>query len=385
MNPSWRLLVIPFCLSLLVHMVGLNQSWIGLVRSSETQEPESLKITLQPLKPSENRGLTSHPQPITRPLPPPSSTLLNQPIVALTTAPTTAASTAVDKPDAQTLPPTNLQPTLTPPVNAETSRSHESKTIADPLNPTSTDKPQNPDLSLPGPRIATENPSTTPLKPLPANGRITFALYLGAQKFQVASTQQSWQTQGHRYQLDSFTQTQGLVQLFHAEKRIFKSSGEITQRGLRPEHFYSSRERSGKIEQASAHFKWDTHKLILESNRNETSTQLEPGSQDLISFIYQFSLAPPATGRLQLPITNGYQLEQYELEVLNEEILETPLGSLKTIPVKQIRRTGKESIEIWLATDYHYLPVRVRFIGRDGTPSGEQMVTAIDVDSKALQ
>ena len=51
--------------------------------------------------------------------------------------------------------------------------------------------------------------------------------------------------------------------------------------------------------------------------------------------------------------------------------LETPFGELRAIPVKQVRHADRESIELWLAPAYRWLPVRIRFFNRDGEPSGE--------------
>ena len=95
--------------------------------------------------------------------------------------------------------------------------------------------------------------------------------------------------------------------------------------------------------------------------------------------MYQLALAPPPAGRVQIAITNGTRFENYALDVMAEETLETPMGNIRTVPVKQVRREGFETMEIWLAADYRYLPVRIRFIGRDGAPTGEQVVTEITI------
>ena len=83
---------------------------------------------------------------------------------------------------------------------------------------------------------------------------------------------------------------------------------------------------------------------------------------------------------MQIPITNGVRFETYELDVLDEETMEMPMGPMRVLPIKQVRPPGSESIEIWLAAEYRYLPVRIRFIGRDGTPGGEQVATEIHVE-----
>ena len=41
----------------------------------------------------------------------------------------------------------------------------------------------------------------------------------------------------------------------------------------------------------------------------------------------------------------------------------------------------QESIELWLAAEYRWLPVRIRFFDREGEPSGEQLVSDIRVSA----
>jgi hypothetical protein len=91
---------------------------------------------------------------------------------------------------------------------------------------------------------------------------------------------------------------------------------------------------------------------------------------------------PLTPGRIMLPITNGWKFERYELEVGIEEMLQTPFGELRAVPVRQLRRANEESIELWLAPAYRWLPVRIRFFDREGQPSGEQLVSDIRVSEE---
>jgi len=223
-------------------------------------------------------------------------------------------------------------------------------------------------------------PERAAIKSLPRRGRIAYALYMGTDKFEVARTVQSWETSAdNHYKLESTSGTSGLVSVFRNEQRIFRSAGRMTEHGLRPDHFVSSRTRRGQTDESVAQFDWRSNSITLSRGETQRSAALPVGSQDILSFMYQLALAPPAPGRLQIAITNGTRFENYALDVLAEETLQTPIGSIRTLPVKQVRREGSESLEIWLAADYRYLPVRIRFIGRDGEPSGEQVVTEINI------
>ncbi|MGH8622387.1 MAG: DUF3108 domain-containing protein, partial [Burkholderiales bacterium] len=109
------------------------------------------------------------------------------------------------------------------------------------------------------------------------------------------------------------------------------------------------------------------------------SARLPADAQDLMSFIFHYVLAPPLPGRYRVPITTGSRFEIHEIDVSAEESIETPLGTLRAVPVRQVPRSGDGNIEFWLAADYRYLPVRIRHFDRSGNLTGEQIVNEIRV------
>jgi len=232
----------------------------------------------------------------------------------------------------------------------------------------------------PAPPAAATAPA--PVRSLPRKGRITYALYLGTDKFSVGKATQSWEVEADGYILASDAETTGLVDFFRPQQLRYLSRGKLSTQGLQPEKFLISRTRRGQTEVAQARFDWNAGSLTFGNTRNTRSVALPAGSQDLMSFIYQMSLVPPQPGRFRVPVTNGSRFETYEVEVFGEEDIETPLGTLKAVPVKQARRAGAESIEIWLAAEYRYLPVKIRFLDRDGNPSGEQIVNEIRISEE---
>jgi len=230
------------------------------------------------------------------------------------------------------------------------------------------------------PAAVAEDRTAPPLaRRLPQNGEIAYVLFLGNNKFNVGQTLQTWAIKDDRYRLTSKSETTGLAALFSRQSLEYVSTGRLTAGGLRPEFFRTERRRSGKTETAAAKFDWEAQALTY--GEPPLSAGLPAAAQDVVSFMYQLGLMPLTPGRLELPITNGWKLERYELEVGIEEFLQTPFGTLRAVPVKQARRSGEESVELWLAPDYRWLPVRIRFFGRDGEPSGEQLVSEIRVSA----
>lgn len=230
----------------------------------------------------------------------------------------------------------------------------------------------------------TLSPELPPIPDFPRSGRIKYDLLYGTQRFPVGRTVQSWKIDGTRYQLASRSETTGLVDFFRSQHRTYLSRGELTPEGLRPEIFLMSRDRGGGrgIEEGRAQFHWTRGIVTLGNAATLHEESLPAGSQDLVSFIYQLAIDPPSTGRRQVSITNGTRLHTYVVEVLPEEKIETPLGIVRAVPVRQVRKPGAESVDVWLAVEHRYLPVRMRFYSRDGEPAGEQIVTEIHLGSE---
>ena len=221
-----------------------------------------------------------------------------------------------------------------------------------------------------------------PVRTLPRRGRITFDLVYGRARFPVGRTVQTWETDGTHYRLASRSETTGIVDLIRSQQQVFNSQGSLTADGLRPESFAMSRNRGRGAEESRASFDWKGASVTLVSASGARNETLPKRTQDLLSLMYQLAVNPPPRGRFSQPVTNGARLEIYQLDVLAEETIETPIGKLRAMPVLQIRKPGEESLQLWLASEHPYLPIRIRFFGRDGEPQGDQIVTEIRVSDE---
>lgn len=220
-------------------------------------------------------------------------------------------------------------------------------------------------------------PERPPVPPLPRRGQIAYGLYLGTDRFEIGRTVQTWEVDAGRYRIGSTSETTGLAAVLRNEKRTYLSTGALTPSGLRPESFLMSRVRRGDAVVARARFDWDAGHITWGTTDDPHEGALPAGAQDFLSLLYQLAVAPPSPGRISVPLTTGTKFEVYELDVLPHETIETPLGALRALPVRQVRKPGAETIQVWLAADYRHLPVMVRFYGRDGAPTGEQIVSEL--------
>ena len=341
-------------LSVLAHAVTLSGDWLRLPQTQA--HPPPLMVRLEPLAPA------------AIPLPPPPPVRVTRPALKPRAAPVAAApaTTRSDAPAPWTQPAPEADAAAAAP-EAEV----PAAVLAQSEPPSS--EPVVVATAAPTTSIA---PEPAIIKTLPRRGRITYNAIF--KRFNAGMSELSWEAIGQAYKIDSKTAPEGLAAwLSPLESLVFHSSGQITERGLLPQQFTSREVRRGVADESAAQFDWNGNQIQFGRAAERKNAALPASSQDLMSMMFQLSLAPPAPGRLQIPVTNGKNFEPRDLDVFAEETIETPMGPLRVLPVKEVRRQGSESREIFFATEYRYLPVRIRFMGRDGAPDGELIVTAI--------
>ncbi|RPI41115.1 MAG: DUF3108 domain-containing protein, partial [Betaproteobacteria bacterium] len=54
--------------------------------------------------------------------------------------------------------------------------------------------------------------------------------------------------------------------------------------------------------------------------------------------------------------------------------------NVRAIPVRQVHVAGEASVQVWLAADQPHLPVRIRFLDRNGKMTAEQVASKIEFD-----
>jgi hypothetical protein len=95
--------------------------------------------------------------------------------------------------------------------------------------------------------------------------------------------------------------------------------------------------------------------------------------------MYQFMFLPAERlSNLAFHMTNGKKVEAYRYQLAGQETLNTALGKLATVHLIKQREAGDNAVEVWLAPEYHHLPVKVLIVENDGSKY-EQTITRIEV------
>lgn len=212
---------------------------------------------------------------------------------------------------------------------------------------------------------------------LPELAEMHFVVYKGLDGFVVGKAEQTWKRDGLHYTITQVAEASGIVSLFVSGRLVQISSGEITPRGLRPVSYWVQRGQSAD-KTDSAQFDWKTMNLTFGTGNDTRRVALPPGTQDLLTFAYQLAFSPPQAGTTELYITNGRKLDQYGYRTLGEESIQTPMGQMNTLHIERLHQPGEENTEIWLATEYHYLPVKIRQTDKHGVVI-EETASAINL------
>jgi hypothetical protein len=266
-----------------------------------------------------------------------------------------------------------------PPVATAEAPPDEGREAAAPAVTSVEAPPAEPTGTAPPADAVASAEASPPAPAFPHAGSITYELFYGTDKFSVGRSVQTWSIEHGTYRLTSFSVTTGLVGLFRPYQYAYVSEGSVDESGLRPLNFTMSRGRGGE-RHAMARFDWSLHQLTYGPLHKPRRVPLEPGTYDFLSFIYQLARSRLAPGRLELTITTGTRLNTYLLEVGAEEDVQLPLGTVRAIPVRQVPVPGEESVQLWLAAEHPHVPLRLRFLDRNGRMTVDQLATKIEIE-----
>lgn len=165
------------------------------------------------------------------------------------------------------------------------------------------------------------------------------------------------------YNLSFVIEPKGVAALFVSN--LFQTSkGLLTSTGLQPNSY--SYQYGDKTEKSrTANFDWQNKKLELITAKGSKIEELPDGTQDLLSFMYQFMYVPPLE-KMQINIANGKKLTIYVYSFEGEEPVILPSGEFRTIHIVHTGNNVDEKTELWLAIDYQHIPIKIVKTEKEG-------------------
>jgi len=200
-----------------------------------------------------------------------------------------------------------------------------------------------------------------------------------ANRATVGSAVVSFSMDNKAYRLRSEITAHGLASLFIPDL-LQTSVGIVDEKGLKPTHYlYQYGDKKNKT--YVAEFDWDQRRLTMNTAKGEQVAPLSAGTQDLLSFMYQFMFSPPLN-RMEVTVTTGKRLNTYYYGFEGEEIIQTKFGATNTVHILRSDSGRDDKTELWLAVDYRYLPVKIKKTEKD--KSYELLARSIKTDQGVL-
>jgi hypothetical protein len=151
--------------------------------------------------------------------------------------------------------------------------------------------------------------------------------------------------------------------------RVQTSKGSITENGLAPLRFGDKASRGSEV---AAHFQRDKNTVSFSSNSPEVA--LLPNAQDQLSIFLQLSaMLAGEPGRFPTGSILSFQAigprssENWAFEIQNTEEITLPGGKVQALHLVRMPMGGYEQrVELWLATEIAYLPLRIKLVQSNG-------------------
>ena len=182
--------------------------------------------------------------------------------------------------------------------------------------------------------------------------------------------------ENNQYTIKNEVEAKGFVSLFYWNKLKQTSDGILTPEGLKPKNYHY--QFGSKIDNFAV-FDWESKKIITTTNGKISEFEMLEGSQDMLSFMYQFMFEPPLA-KMKIYITNGKNYKPYDYSYIGEEVIETDVDKILTLHIAKFNYNNEERIDLWLAKDYKYLPIKIRKTEKDGSIL-DQSTKKIEIES----
>jgi len=170
-----------------------------------------------------------------------------------------------------------------------------------------------------------------------------------------------WQRDGDHYRITGEGAADGFFSLFLDGRMVQESEGTVTRSGLRPVRFI---EKKPNTQDEGLEFDWSAHQVTFELGEKKKTGKLSENSVDWLSMIFQLAHVPPPEGAHDMKLSVLTQRRQYhfDLQVLGFEDISIPLGRVHALHLRHVDpENANEVVDVWLGTDQHYLPVKLRY------------------------
>lgn len=275
------------------------------------------------------------------------------------------------RPKSRIAPPPQPDAAPTPPIAEAAAPTVGAPPPPPELEPAPPEPPEQVALAQPAVPVKALEPEKFPVEALPARLTIDYQL-----TSVVADGRASyhWDRDGESYRIRGEAEAEGFFTLFLEGRIVQESRGAMTASGLRPERFSENRP-GGPAE--GLEFDWGGGQVTFDRNGERKTTPLAANTVDWLSMIFQLAHLPPKAESVELQVFTQRRMYQFRLNVLGVEEIEIPLGRVRALHLRHADESRKETVDVWLGVDHHYLPVKLRFPAARNRIMVEQVATRL--------
>ena len=142
---------------------------------------------------------------------------------------------------------------------------------------------------------------------------------------------------------------------------VSKLQWNVTEQTVKPYHYSYKRRGVGKSKEDEIGFNWVEH--TVDNLKTNKSLPFDSASKIQDNLSYQLQMRQDliaGKNNFEYAITNGRKFKKYRFEVVGEEVLQTPLGDVKTVKVKRSDANNQTVIHAWFAPSFQHLLVQLQ-------------------------
>ena len=241
----------------------------------------------------------------------------------------------------------------------------------EPLPAFEPEPPEKIALAQPAAPVKALEPEKFPVEALPPKLTIDYQL---TSAFADGRASYHWDRDGDNYSIRGEAEAEGFFTLFLEGRIVQESRGTMTANGLRPESF---RENKPGGAPEGLEFDWNGGQVTFDRHGEKKTSPLAGNTVDWLSMIFQLAHLPPRAESMDLKVFTQRRMYQFKLNVLGVEEIEIPLGRVRALHLRHADDSRKETVDVWLGVDHHYLPVKLRFPAARNRIMVEQVATKV--------
>lgn len=167
----------------------------------------------------------------------------------------------------------------------------------------------------------------------------------------------------------SVSQAKGVFSFFKPDVIEETSLWKIHDNTVQPQFYRYLRTGGKKEKRLEMKFDWPDMTVQIDDQEHPWQLHLEPNTLDKL--VYQISLmrdlAKQKGDHINYRIADGGKLKTYQIRILGQERIKTPLGEIDAVKLTRHRdKDNDRETTLWCAPSLSYLPVKLEHV-EDGT------------------